>query len=52
MYHVINAHTLYQEWGARKKASMLRQKYEAKWPHPTDFVAVGTSTFASSNLSL
>jgi hypothetical protein len=51
LYHVINAHSLYEEWGARQKACMLREKYSAKWPQPTDFISIGISTIASSNFS-
>ena len=34
MHHVIVAYTLYTEWGARKKAEMVRDKYPSQWAHP------------------
>jgi hypothetical protein len=49
MHHLGDANKLYEEWGAQKKADMLRDKYEDKWPHPAEVVTIGCSVGSASS---
>ena len=40
--YLVTAYTLYVEWGATKKADMLREKYHNKFPKPTTSVSFGS----------